>query len=401
MRIQLAASDRKILLIGVGVFVVMLAVSLVMMKGTSSDEEVPSAYSTASRGCKAAFLLLQESGYRVQTWERSLGELPQGKGTTLVLAEPAGFPGKEEKEYLAKFLKSGGRVVASGRFVGFYLPEDQGSPNEFAGTAWVREPALTPSRITRAAPEISLVPRNYWRSGGNAVALYGDNDKPAVVAYQVGKGEVLWLGDPGPLTNAGLKEPGNMELLLAAVGSPEQTQVLWDEYIHGYERAGASRNSRRMIGWIFLQLGVLVTAILATYSRRSGPLFVPAAEKRLSPLEFVRTLGSLYEHASAGSVAVEISYQRFRYLLTRRLGLSVNASVNDLERAVRERGLLQDKHFAETLTACESCRYDSRVPQSTALQLVQALSDYAERLKLIRSQQRKNKEREKKAWKPL
>jgi hypothetical protein len=392
MRVQLTPGDRKILLIAAGVFVVLLVSSLVMVRGNSGDADVPSAYSAASRGGKAAFLLLQESGYRAQTWERPLGELPRGKGTTLVLAEPAGFAARGEKEQLTAFLKSGGRVVATGRFVGFYLPEDQGAPEEFAGSAFVREPALSPSRITRAAPEISLVPRNYWRSGGSAVALYGESEKPSVVEYRVGEGEVLWLGDAGPLTNAGLKEPGNMEFLLSAVGDPGDTRVLWDEYIHGYERAGANPNSRRMIRWIFLQLAVLAVAILATYSRRSGPLFVPEAEKRLSPLEFVRTLGSLYQHANAGSVAVEIGYQRFRYLLTRRLGLSVNASVKDLDRAVREHNALHDEHFADTLTACESYRYDVRVPQSTALRLVQALFDYAERLQLVRPKKREKKQ---------
>jgi hypothetical protein len=405
MRLQLAPGDRKILLIGAGVFAVLLATSLVMVHGTSEDKDVPSAYSAASRGCKAAFLLLKESGYHTQTWEHPLGELPQGKGTTLVLAEPAGFPGKQEKEHLARFLKSGGRVIATGRFVGFYLPEDQGAQNELAGTVWERVSALSPSPITRAAPEISLIRSAYWRSGGDAVALYGDSDKPSVVEYRVGDGEVLWLGDAGPITNAGLKEPGNMEFLLSAVGGPEENQVLWDEYIHGYERVGANPNSRRMIRWIFLQLAVLATAILATYSRRSGPMLAPDIERRLSPLEFVRTLGALYEHANAGSVAVEITYQRFRYLLTRRLGLAVNTRVKDLDRAVREHGALEDKSFADTLTACESFHYDSRVPQSTALRLVQSLYDYAERLKLVRSPQRgKNaqhkNEREKNAWKP-
>lgn len=407
MRLQLAPGDRKILLIAAGVFVVMLAATLFMAGGAGSDQEIPSAYSTASRGCKAAFLLLQESGYRVQTWERPLAELPPGKGTTLVMAEPTGYPGHEEKETLTTFLKSGGRVIAAGRFVGFYLPEDEESPNPLPGTSWVRVSALSPSRVTRAAPEISLSPRAYWRSSASAIGLYGESDKPSVVTYKVGEGEVLWLADPTPLTNAGLKEPGNMEFLLSAIGNPDETRVLWDEYIHGFERSSMSSKSRHLVGWISLQLAAFAIAILATYSRRSGPMLIPEFEKRLSPLEFVRTLGSLYEHANAGSVAVEISYQRFRYLLTRRLGLSVTACVNDLDRAVREHGALNDIHFAETLTTCESYRYDARIPQSTALKLVQSLCDYAVRLKLVRSlqggnkaPQSQNKERENKAWKP-
>jgi hypothetical protein len=81
--------------------------------------------------------------------------------------------------------------------------------------------------------------------------------------------------------------------------------------------------------------------------------------------------------------------------LNRRLGLSVNATVNDLDRAVRERGL-KDGQFADTLNACESCRYDLQVAPSTALRLVQSLFDFAVRLKLVRSRERENN-----LWKQL
>jgi hypothetical protein len=395
MRLQLAAGDRKILLIAGGVFVAMLAVVLLLARGASSDADVPSTYSTASGGCKAAFLLLQESGFRVQTWEHSLGELPTGKGTTLVIAEPEGLPAEGEKDKLATFLRSGGRLIASGRFVGFYLPVDDEAASPLAGSNWKHVSALSPSPITRAAPKITLTPRAYWRPGKGAVALYGESDRPVVVEYRVGDGSVLWLAEPGPLTNAGLKEEGNLEFLLSAIGRPEGNNVLWDEYVHGHEQGAASGQSRRIIGWIFLQLLVFAAAILATYSRRSGPLWTPEIERRLSPLEFVRTLGVLYERANAGSVAVEIFYRRFRYLLNRRLGLSVNATVNDLDRAVRERGL-KDGQFADTLNACESCRYDLQVAPSTALRLVQSLFDFAVRLKLVRSRERENN-----LWKQL
>jgi hypothetical protein len=389
MRLQLAAGDRKILLIAGGVFVAMLAVVLLLARGASSDADVPSTYSAASGGCKAAFLLLRESGFRVQTWERSLGELPTGKGTTLVIAEPEGFPSEGEKDKLAAFLRSGGRLIASGRFVGFYLPVDDEAASPLEDSTWKHVPALSPSPITRAAPEITLTPRAYWRPGKGAVALYGETERPVVVEYRVGDGSVLWLAEPGPLTNAGLKEEGNLEFLLSAIGRPEDNNVLWDEYVHGHEQRAASRQSRRIIGWIFLQLAVFGAAILATYSRRSGPFWTPEIERRLSPLEFVRTLGVLYERANTGSVAVEVFYRRFRYLLTRRLGLSVNATVNDLDRAVRERGL-KDSQFADTLNACESCRYDLQVAPSTALRLVQSLFDFAVRLKLFRSRESEN-----------
>jgi hypothetical protein len=138
------------------------------------------------------------------------------------------------------------------------------------------------------------------------------------------------------------------------------------------------------VRWIFIQLAVLALAVLLTFSRRSGPIFVPAGEIRLSPLEFVQTLGGLYERAGAASVAVDICYQRFRYWLTRRLGMAGNATIADLESAVRERWKFHDDRFSSTLQECESARYHPDLRPPDALRLVKALYDYAAELKLFR-----------------
>lgn len=396
MPLQLAPVDRKILLVAAGVFLAMVGAALLLVPGSGSEENVPSSYSTASGGCRAAFLLFRESGYKEQTWEQPLRELPDGKGKTLFLVAPGTAAAHEDKQKLEEFLRSGGRLIAAGQFAGFYLPLNQTAQDLLNGTRWRRESALAPSPITRAAPEITMAPQAYWRPGTGAVGLYGEADKPVVIEYKIGDGRVLWLASTLPLTNAGLKENGSLEFLLTAVGAPNQTSILWDEYIHGYERSAATSKSSNIIFWIALQLAVFAVAILLAYSRRSGPMWVPQAELRLSPLEFVHTLGLMYEHAKAGGVAVEVSCQRFRYLLTRRLGLSVKTSVEDLARAVRERQAMSvpEANFVNTLSESESCQYDAMVPAATALRLVQALFDYEVRLKLVRSQPA-----EKKAWK--
>ena len=394
MPLQLAPADRRILRVAAAIFIAMIGAAFIFLGGSDSNQNIPSAYSTASGGCKAAFLLLKESGYQSQTWEQPLRDLPDGKGTTLFLMLPSVALANEDKQRLESFLKSGGRLIAAGQFAGSYLPTNETASDPMSGTLWRRVPALSLSPITHAAPAITMAPRSYWRPGSGAVGLYGESEKPAVVEYKVGEGRVLWVAAATPFTNAGLKEEGNLEFLLAAVGAPGQTKILWDEYIHGYARSVASTKTDRYIGWIALQLGVFAVAILLAYSRRSGPIWLPEGEVRLSPLEFVHTLGLMYEHAKAGAVAVEISCQRFRYLLTRRLGLSVKASVADLARAVHDRRAVPEAAFANTLSECESCQYDAKVPASTALRLVQALFDYEVRLELVRTPHR-----EKKAWK--
>jgi hypothetical protein len=106
-------------------------------------------------------------------------------------------------------------------------------------------------------------------------------------------------------------------------------------------------------------------------------------EIRLSPLEFVRTLGVLYKQANAASVVVDISYHRFRYWLTWRLGVASDTPVDKLERAIRERWNFDDAKFSATLRACESAPYDYTLKPRAALQLVRTLDDYAAKLKLF------------------
>ena len=383
MPIQLSAGDRKLFLIAGGVFLLLVATALILAKGPDSVQEIPTTYSVSSSGAKAAYLLLKASGYRVERWEQPPGELPEAAGTTLILAEPSDAPTTEERKHLRQFVENGGHVIATGAFVGLFLPQSGIVPAPLSGMTWKKLSAQSPSSVTHAASEITLAPQAYWEPESFALPLYGDGDKQMVVKYKFGKGEVIWWASATPLTNAGLKEPGNLEFFLACIGSEPQTRILWDEYFHGYRRSLTASIQSSPVKWIFLQFALFTLAILLTYSRRSGPISIPARETRLSPLEFVRTLGALYKQANAASVAVDICYHRFRYWLTRRLGMASNASVDELERAIRERWNFQDANFNATLRDCESAPYDSTLKPRAALELVRSLDDYAAKLKLF------------------
>jgi hypothetical protein len=383
LRIQLSAADRKLFFIAGAAFVLLVGTAFFLSKGTDSAEEIPTTYSVGSGGAKAAYLLLKASGYTVERWERSPSELPEAAGATLILAEPSDAPKKEERNRLRQFVESGGRIIATGPFVGFFLPENGIAADPLAGMTWKKIDALSPSPITRAAAQITLAPQAYWKNDSFALPLYGDGDRQMVVKYKFGKGEVIWWASATPLTNSGLKEPGNLEFFLACVGNETQNRILWDEYFHGYRQTLSGSIQNSPVKWIFAQFALLSLAILLTYSRRSGPISIPAREIRLSPLEFVRTLGTLYKQANAASIVVDISYHRFRYWLGRRLGMASNASVEELERAARERWNFQDATFGATVRACESAPYDYTLKPRAALQLVQSLDDYAAKLKLF------------------
>lgn len=385
MPLRIDPRDRK-LLWGAGVvFGLLVAAAAIFGRGANQRSDIPSSYSTGGGGAKAAYLLLAREGYKQQRWERPLEGLPQSAGTTLILAEPVEAPTRDEREGLKNFLKGGGRIIAIGMFAGTFLPENASVPDFVGELAPRKSSAVSPAEITRAAPQIVIARQARWESFSAAYPLYADGDSTVVVKYPYGRGEVLWWAGATPLTNDGLKEPGNLEFFLACLGG-KKNEILWDEYVHGYRETAALSIAQTPVKWLLLQLTLLALAVLATFSRRSGPICKPAADVRLSPLEFVQTLGGLYENAGSASVALEISYQRFRYWLTRRLGVANNISLSDLEAAVRDRWGLKDDRFVAILRRCESAKIDPYLHGPEALHLVQELDEYAVRWKLFQGE---------------
>jgi len=389
MPLKIDPRDRKLLLGSAVVFILLIAGAVIFGGDAGQRQEAPSSHSTASGGAKAAYLLLLQLGYNVQRWEKPLVDLP--KTATVILADPMEAPTREERESLKSFLSDGGRIIATGMFAGTFLPENDSVPDMLLGMTSKKAAAVSPSAITRAAPEITIAPQARWPSYSAAYSLYGDGDEIVVVKYPYGRGEVLWWAAATPLTNAGLKEPGNLEFLLANVGDTK-APILWDEYLHGYREDLGSSVAHSPVKWLLLQMALLGLAVVATFSRRSGPLSAPVTDVRLSPLEFVQTLGGLYENAGTASVAVDICYQRFRYWLTRRLGVANNISINDLESAVRDRFAPKDDRFGAILRRCESAKSDPYLGEAEALQLVQELDEYASRWKLFEGRRKEKGE---------
>jgi hypothetical protein len=393
---SLTAGDRKLLLAAAAGSLLLITLSVTLSPAGATTGETPTTYSAGSGGAKAVYLLLHAAGYPVIRWEQSLGDLPADADATLILAEPEGAPTTGERSALDRFIERGGRVIAAGASGGFFLPEHRVAADPIAGITWKRISSRSPSFITRAAPDITLAPQAYWTGDGSELPLYGDVDavdnagsagdahRVRVIKADVGRGEVIWWASATPLTNAGVREPGNLEFVLACIGDTDR-QILWDESFHGHHRSTSASLIVSPFTGAALQLALAAAAVLLTYSRRSGPIVAPAPESRLSPLEFVRTLGLLYQRAGAAAVAVDISYQRFRYRLTRRMGIASSASVDALERAVRVRANLDDPAFGKLLRACESAREDPRLGAAAALALTRSLHDYGVKLDLFRA----------------
>jgi hypothetical protein len=379
--------DRK-LLIGAGVLLAVLIVATTYLspKERSAASAYPSSYSGDWDGAKGAYVLLQNLHYHVERWEESPTEISgTPSNEVLILAGPTQTPTAEDKSAIFEFLQKGGRIVASGAGAAKILPDAPPLNESFAIEETTTFPAVLPSPLMRGAPEISMFPPDDWQpKSPSQLVVYGNVETAAVITYQVGKGQVIWWGNSAPLTNGKIRESGNLPLFLNSVGSPDGVQVLWDEYFHGAHGSLWSYMARTPLIWGVAQFGIVFLAIVATYSRRQGPISVPARVSRLSPLEFVETLGDLYSSAHAGSAAVRIAYQRLRFQLTRQLGLPPNSPNADLAHSASTALAWNEREISATLSRAERAMTANNVSDAETLQLVQEMFDYASRLELVR-----------------
>ncbi len=392
MPVSLDPADRRILILFGSILLVVLAIgAFVFPSNSAKGPSFPTTRSSASEGAKAAYLLLTDLGYTVERWAVPPTELPQpASDTLLILAEPLLPASAEEISALGRFVNSGGRVLAIGQEAAKMVPQGGLLKVEANEAEWKIYRAVAPSPLTRGADEILMAPGTRWEMKRfGHLAVYAEGSQAAVVTYRVGKGRIIWWAAPTPLTNAGITLSGNLQLFLNSVGPVRGVRVLWDEYYHGERGTLRSYLQKTPVPLAFAQLGVLALALLLTFARRSGPVRPPQVAARLSPLEFVETLGDLYHRGHAGAAAASISVQHFRALLTRRLGLPAGAPIAQLHQAARDRLGWTEPGFYEALQAAERAARQSDIGDEDALRVVQSLEHYAELLQIKR---RVNKE---------
>lgn len=381
MPFAVSGGDRKLLISAGVVLVVLMVLAGMFTEPEPVRSRFPSSYSPASDGAKATFITLKELGYNIERWEDSPTQLPKNPaGTVLILADPFGKATSEEELALSHFLLGGGRVLVTGHGSRL-LPQNDALSTRLKDYAWENVPAVMPSPLTRGARQITLLPWSKWgtRYPGH-VSLYADKDNGAVaVTYAIGKGHVIWLGGSVPLTNAGVQRTNNLEFLINALGSPPG-RVLWDEYFHGYGKSLTDYIARTPVPWGLAQAGLVFLAALFAFSRRSGPVRPLVEPTRLSPLEFIDTLGGLYHSAHAVQAAVDVAYRRFRFIVMKRSGLAANATDEQIASVAARAVGVGEGEILDVLQRCRSAAFDYEMKDGDAIEIVNKLHQYEKKL---------------------
>lgn len=378
--------DRRLLAVSLGATLLLIVLAAVLAPQDDGSNPTPSSYSSQTHGAKAAYLLLERSGYNVKRWTRPLNDLPveTEEHTTLVLAEPYFMSVDGAKEPVKEVLVHGGRVLATGFTGGLVLPGNKVAPNPSNVIEECKAEANGFGAIADSG-DVRITPASTWeQTNPTHYVEYTCKGKPVVVTYRFGKGEAIWWANSLPLENTGIERGDNLSLFLRSIGPAAGTHVIWDESLHG-DQSGAglwsyARGTPLYLIW--WQLALVAGLLIFSYSRRSGPLRPDPAASRATPIEFVQSLGALYQKAGATNTAVAIVQQRFRFLLEEQLGIghSGKAGARQIAEAVERRFGYDSAGIERDLNACEEAARGAPLSEKQALALVQALRDHEERL---------------------
>ncbi|HSC29627.1 MAG TPA: hypothetical protein VLD67_20285, partial [Vicinamibacterales bacterium] len=203
-----------------------------------------------------------------------------------------------------------------------------------------------------------------------------DFDDPAVLTSRVGSGRLVWWASSGPLSNAGIQKPGHLDLLASVLGPRTDRVILWDEHYHGYTRSLWSYAAGTPVIWGLAQAGLAGALALFTFARRHGPIRHRVTEPRTSPLEFIETMGGLYERAQPSEAAAATARLRVRRMLQSRTGLTASSSDDEVASAVAAK-FGMDAKTVKALLARSAAAGRSGASTGDALEVVAGLQRLA------------------------
>jgi hypothetical protein len=386
-------NDITVLVVA-GIAMVLLSIAgALIAPPPAGDEERGSTFSPGPEGAKAAYLTLKQLGYRIDRSVEPLTALTADPSTTvLVLASPSGPPSDQDRRALRRFLEAGGVVLATGIGGAVFLnghaeEKSAGRPSRFP----TPYSAALPSPLTAGAPRITMAPEaESVRFDPPYIAVYGPEEGGVVRTSLVGDGRAIWWAGSTPLSNDAVSDADNLELLINVLdlGPPKRSgmereggagrrTILWDEHYHGHARSMWSYAAATPLLWALAQVGVIAATLLATYSRRRGPVRSKVVDSRTSPMEFVDTLGGLYEQAHAAAASVGAALVRLRRLLLTASGLPAGSPVDALSRSAAARFGLSEQELHDVLVKAEHAAANPSLDPAQALVLVKRLQAFA------------------------
>jgi hypothetical protein len=317
--------------LAIGILVVLVIVTVLAAGQREMQQQYPplSSLSAAPDGARALKLWLEELGYRVDEVVLS-SFLPPEDATILLMLEPQ-FPTEGEVQAIDRWVKAGGTLIAFGEQYSMYVLADHyqftlSYTGDQSGAARAGAPLLdSPASVAMDNAPVRAVLRG---DRDDFVVLVAYKGEPVVVSFEHGKGRIILGTIPGPFTNAGLKQPGNPELVLNILALARTKGTIWfDEWHHGLRSGdpilGPAQFLRRTpVGRSLLFATLAIFLVLFIQGRGFGrPVPLPQETRRRGALEHVTGIANLSRRAAHRSAVMLHYHQQIKRKLGQRYRL--------------------------------------------------------------------------------
>jgi len=313
--------------LGIGILLILLIVTILAATQRQTEEAHPrlSTLSSAPDGALALKLWMGELEYPINN-EKLAKFSPPENISILFMLEPL-FPTENEMDAIDKWVEEdGGTLILIGERYGAYSAVDHygftfNYPPNSDGELKIEAPVLlSPSQFVPGSLNIRI---GLVSERDDFVVLLTYQGLPVLVSFELGEGRVILGTITEPFTNAGLKQPGNPELVLNTLGLTKNKGGIWfDEWHHGEQSGqqvlGPSDFLRRTpVGHALLFIALAILIVLFMQGRRFGrPVPLPKEIKRRGAIEHVTGIANLSRRAAHRS-AVMMNY---RQQIKRKLG---------------------------------------------------------------------------------
>ncbi len=386
------------------------AVAWAYISGSQYDQGTrysTSTYSSGPWGCKALYVVLNESKVPVKRFRQSYRRLQSHQGV-LVITGPLRTPiSQREKVAVQRWIEEGNRLIVCDGPLNTPFSRIRGadashknervplqrlqSPSsflhvhlrEFPDSA--RKNLFVPLPNVDASARISVSGESRWRKPPKEWStVIKDEAGPLLISKKMGKGSVLALADVTLASNAHLGDEQNLRLMLTLLlAGGRHQEILFDEFHQGHaaEQTLWTYVGSSIFAWALVQgilgIGLFFLSKRAQYAGRYRSL---ASPKGRSSLEYVDSMAGVYESCKAGPLALEALLNRFLGRVSRRTGMPLKKLIETSPDRVAAVASAGQEDLADLVLRCNRvAKNGQETPE--ALELAQQLASAAGRIR--------------------
>jgi hypothetical protein len=287
-----------------------------MQKWLPESSAFPSTYNKKPSGVSGLSEIVSRSGLKSRLWLLPYRQLPIAHGT-LCIFQPLASLKDFEVDQILNWVKSGNHLIYADHFTyglsRHLLDKLKISTSDGAELKDAEMVQTSDSGVFSHVKSLFLTADSRLSGGTPLVKDRGGN---LFTTIPYGKGEIVIGTVPSLCANGRLTEKkqwNNFQFFINLCRTADG-EVIFDERCHGFNRATNVLVflAKNPPGAVFAQLVLMLVLAVAGTFTRFGMTRVIVDNRRLSSLDFVAGLSSVYRRAKANPLALEIIARSYR-----------------------------------------------------------------------------------------